>query len=71
MGTFQPDEEFVGPYESVEDLPAPVKKLPLHRQEIWLAAFNNALQETGSQEAAEKIAWAEAREHHHDPNEDL
>ena len=31
------------PYTSVEDLPQPVRAyLPLHAQEIYLAAFNNA-----------------------------
>jgi hypothetical protein len=31
------------PYTSVDDLPQPVRvHLPLHAQEIYLAAFNNA-----------------------------
>jgi len=30
------------PYEFVEDLPKPVKKLPLRARVIWMDAFNRA-----------------------------
>jgi len=30
------------PYQSVEDLPEPVKKLPLRARVIWMDAFNRA-----------------------------
>lgn len=53
------------PYASVNDLPASVRAhLPLHAQEIYLAAFNNAwteYQDRGTErreEIAHRVAWA-------------
>jgi len=48
------------PYASIEDLPASVKShLPLHAQEIYCSAFNNAWAEYGAQEeTAHRVAWA-------------
>ncbi len=51
------------PYSVVEDLPASVQDhLPLHAQEIYLAAFNNAWRqhahELGGEAIAHRIAWA-------------
>ena len=52
------------PYASVNDLPASVRAhLPLHAQEIYLAAFNNAwteYQDRGTErgeEIAHRVAW--------------
>jgi cation transport regulator len=56
------------PYASVNDLPASVRAhLPLHAQEIYLAAFNNAwteYQDRGTErgeEIAHRVAWAAAK----------
>jgi cation transport regulator len=53
------------PYTSVEDLPQPVRAhLPLHAQEIYLAAFNNAWTEYQArgpeqrERTAHRVAWA-------------
>ena len=53
------------PYSSVDDLPPPVQMhLPLHAQEIYLAAFNNAWTEYQSrgperrEQTAHRVAWA-------------
>ncbi len=48
------------PYENVKELPKGVKdNLPPHAQEIYLAAFNNALTEYGGDEdRARRVAWA-------------
>jgi len=48
------------PYESVSDLPKGVKdNLPAHAQEIYLAAFNNALEQYGGDEdIARRVAWS-------------
>ncbi|HLY25743.1 MAG TPA: ChaB family protein [Aggregatilineales bacterium] len=49
------------PYNSTRDLPDSVRDhLPEHAQEIYRAAFNNALKEYGeSDEArAHRVAWA-------------
>ena len=47
------------PYATLADLPATVKKLPKHGQEIWRAAFNAAWQEYEGDEAkAHATAWA-------------
>jgi cation transport regulator len=53
------------PYASVEDLPAPVQShLPLHAQEIYLSAFNNAWTEYENrgpalrESTSHRVAWA-------------
>jgi cation transport regulator len=64
-------EEWKGvmPYRSTADLPPNVRKvLPLHAQEIYLAAFNNAWKEyadpfkrhdkASREEVARRVAWA-------------
>ncbi|MFB2976178.1 ChaB family protein [Microseira sp. BLCC-F43] len=45
------------PYQQIEDLPESVKShLPKHAQEIFLAAFNNAVKEYEEEETAFKVA---------------
>lgn len=53
------------PYESVDDLPPSLKRnLPIHAQEIFVAAFNSAWQSYGRrqperrEEIAHRVAWA-------------
>jgi cation transport regulator len=53
------------PYASVEDLPPSVQAhLPLHAQEIYVAAFNNAWTEYAArgpvqrESTAHRVAWA-------------
>lgn len=53
------------PYVSVEDLPPSVQAhLPLHGQEIYLSAFNNAWKEYAARGPAQRegtahrVAWA-------------
>jgi len=49
------------PYASLHDLPPAVRKLPLHAQEIFRAAFNAAWQSlavANREETAFRIAWA-------------
>jgi cation transport regulator len=50
------------PYASIEDLPRPLREhLPIHAQEIFRAAFNNAWTEYGAadrEEIAHRVAWA-------------
>ncbi|WP_201411096.1 ChaB family protein [Mesorhizobium sp. J8] len=52
------------PYGSIEDLPPPISEhLPLHAQEIYRAAFNNAWNEYADrgarrEEIAHRVAWA-------------
>lgn len=57
------------PYTKTEELPARVKsRLPLHAQEIYLAAFDNAWREYADpdkrrddesrEETAHRVAWA-------------
>lgn len=48
------------PYAVTDDLPPGVRNhLPPHAQEIFLAAFNNAWDEYGGDEArAFRVAWA-------------
>ena len=59
----------VMPYAAIEDLPENVTKvLPKHAQEIYQAAFNNALDEykdpddrrgdSSREETAHKVAWS-------------
>lgn len=47
------------PYSSNDELPEAVQKLPKHAQDIFRAAFNNALKEyDDDEERAFKVAWA-------------
>jgi len=51
------------PYADISDLPAPVRShLPVHAQEIYLAAFNNAWEEyahrADREAVAHRVAWA-------------
>ncbi len=47
------------PYQQLEELPDAVKEhLPKHAQEIFRAAFNNALEEYDNEEMAFKVAWS-------------
>lgn len=47
------------PYKQIDELPDSVKKhLPKHAAEIFLAAFNSALEEYGEEETAFRVAWA-------------
>lgn len=47
------------PYSTLDNLPAAVRKLPKHAQEIWQAAFNAAFRQYKSNEAkAAATAWA-------------
>ncbi|MBD2196747.1 MULTISPECIES: ChaB family protein [Calothrix] len=47
------------PYQQLDDLPDSVKEhLPKHAQEIFKAAFNNALKEYNEEEAAFRVAWS-------------
>ncbi len=47
------------PYQHIEELPDSVTAhLPKHAQEIFLAAFNNALKEYNNEETAFKVAWS-------------
>lgn len=56
---------FLVPYATIEDLPQSVRgHLPIHAQEIYLAAFNNAWtgyayhSEAEHEEIARRVAWA-------------
>lgn len=47
------------PYASIEDLPSNIRAhLPVHAQEIYKEAFNNALEQYGDEPTAFKVAWA-------------
>ena len=48
------------PYDYISDLPKGVRNnLPVHAQEIYLAAFNNALEQyDGDEDAARRVAWS-------------
>jgi len=41
----------------MKNLPAQIKNLPKHAQEIWISAFNNSYKKYG-EERARKIAWS-------------
>ena len=55
------------PYLRRSDLPSAIKKLPIHAQEIYRSAFNNAWQEYSNagtrrgyisrEETAHRVAW--------------
>lgn len=62
------------PYASIDDLPPPVRShLPLHAQEIYLAAFNNAWTEYHShgpeqrEQTAHRVAWAAVKRKYRNP----
>lgn len=52
------------PYETLADLPASIRRLPGHAQEIFRAAFNAAWQSyadrgpEAQEEIAHRVAWA-------------
>ena len=47
------------PYQELTDLPDAIRRhLPKHAQEIFRAAFNNALEEYSEEERAFQVAWA-------------
>ncbi len=52
------------PYATTSELPPAVRRLPLHGQEIFLSAFNNAWQTYADrgiherEEVAFRVAWA-------------
>ncbi|MHB1414992.1 MAG: ChaB family protein [Chloroflexota bacterium] len=55
------------PYDKLSDLPGNVREnLPEHAQEIYRAAFNNAWDEYGHEEArAHRVAWAAVEREYH------
>jgi cation transport regulator len=58
------------PYQQIEDLPDSVKNhLPKHAQEIFLAAFNNAIKEYNEEDRAFKVAWS-AVKHKYEKGDD-
>jgi cation transport regulator len=52
------------PYAAISDLPPAVRRLPVHAQEIFRAAFNAAWDsyaergEQAQEEIAHRVAWA-------------
>ena len=63
------------PYKTIADLPHAVKNhLPLHAQEIYIAAFNSAWNEykdpqkrigkASREETAHKVAWAAVKKNY-------
>ena len=63
------------PYQDISDLPKAIKNhLPVHAQEIFRAAFNNAWDEykdaqkrkgkASQEETAHKVAWAAVKKHY-------
>lgn len=52
--------EVLMPYEYISDLPKGVRdNLPVHAQEINLAAFNSALEQyDGDEDTARRVAWS-------------
>lgn len=58
------------PYQEINALPDSVKNhLPKHAQEIFLAAFNSAIEEYNEEETAFKVAWS-AVKHKYEKGED-
>lgn len=55
------------PYESKSDLPESVRDaLPAHAEEIYQAAYNNAYDEYGHDEArAHRVAWGAVEKKYH------
>ena len=51
------------PYATLDDLPPAARRLPVHAQEIFRAAFNNAWGEYGGdEETAFRVAWAAVKQ---------
>lgn len=50
------------PYERLADLPDDVKALPKHAQEIWMAAFNSAIEQYKDEDKAFATAWAAVKQ---------
>ena len=49
-------------YQQLEDLPTEVtEKLPKHGQQLFMAAYNAASEDTTSEEDAMKIAWSSVK----------
>jgi cation transport regulator len=47
------------PYASIENLPQNIRAhLPVHAQEIYKDAFNNALRHYGDEQTAFRVAWS-------------
>jgi len=46
------------PYQKKEELPDAVRVLPEHGQEIWMSAFNSAMEQYKDEEKAFATAWA-------------
>lgn len=64
------------PYSSTDDLPPPLQvRLPLHAQEIYLGAFNNAFAEYSDRSAEEqestahRVAWAAVKKQYRKQDE--
>jgi hypothetical protein len=57
---FEPEDEPLLAAELPDEVDARVKRLPLYRQEVWLQAYDEAMEEFGDRQQAETIAWAEA-----------
>lgn len=66
------------PYKSTDDLPNRIKQnLPLHAQEIYLKAFNNAYEEYSNprkgsenlEKTAHKVAWNAVKKKYQKNNE--
>lgn len=55
------------PYKSKSDLPESVRDaLPAHAEEIYQAAYNNAYEEYGHDEArAHRVAWGAVEKKYH------
>lgn len=60
FGPDDKDDELPIALSDEEDLEERLSKLPLHRQKVWLDTCEQALEETGNREQAEKLAWAAA-----------
>jgi len=65
------------PYASNDDLPLSVRRhLPLHAQDIFRAAFNNAWQTYGAkepwrrEEVAHRVAWAAVKKRYRKAGDD-
>lgn len=57
------------PYNSVQDLPEQVRgSLPEHAQEIYVAAFNNSLEEYKDEKTAHKVAWSAVKDKYEKAN---
>jgi len=51
------------PYARISELPDNVRNvLPQHAQEIWLAAFNSAMEQYDDENRARRVAWAAVKQ---------